>query len=150
MTGTQFNHVPFKGGESVITALLGGHVDFTFDAMTKVAPHVESGKLKVLLLASKMAQFPNVPTFTELGYQQELMSAWFAMYGPAGLPEEVKKVLIPTFEKVVKTPELKAQVEKMLFVVDYKPPAELKRLAAGEYEKLRGIANKVGLRKKTE
>jgi hypothetical protein len=44
LTGAQFTHVPFKGGESVITALLGGHVEMTFDAMNKMVPHVESGR----------------------------------------------------------------------------------------------------------
>jgi len=70
------------------------------------------------------------------------------MYGPAGLPEEVKKALIPAVEKAVKNPELKAKVAKMDFVVDYKSPAEQKKLAADEYEKASAIAVKVGLRKK--
>ena len=147
LTGAQFNHVPFKGGESVITALLGGHVEVTFDAMTKVVPHLESGKMRVLLLANKMDAFPNIPTITELGYKQDLFSSWFAMYGPAGLPEEAKRVLIPTIEKAIKNPELKAKVEKMLFLVDYKPPAEQKKLAAEQYESGLAIANKIGLRK---
>jgi tripartite-type tricarboxylate transporter receptor subunit TctC len=147
LTGAQFTHVPFKGGESVITALLGGHVEVTFDAMTKVVPHLESGKMRVLLLANKMDDFPNIPTITELGYKQDLCSSWFGMYGPAGLPEEAKRVLIPAIEKAIKNPELKAKVEKMLFLVDYKPPAEQKKLAAEQYERGLAIANRIGLRK---
>ena len=147
LTGAQFTHVPFKGGESVITALLGGHVEMTFDAINKMTPHVESGKMRVLLLTSKMPEMPNVPVMTELGYKQDLISAWFGMYGPSGLPEEVKKVLIPAVEKAIKNPETKAKIEKMQFVVDYKPPAEQKKLAAEEYERALAIANKVGLRK---
>jgi len=63
------------------------------------------------------------------------------------LPEEVKKVLIPAIEKAIKNPELKAKIEKMQFVVNYKSPTELKKLAAEEYEKSLAIAIKVGLRK---
>ena len=148
LTGAQFNHVPFKGGESVITALLGGHVEMTFDAVSKIKPHVEAGKMRILLSTSKVPDLPDIPTITELGYKQELFTSWFAMYGPAGLPEEVKRVLIPAVEKAVKNPELKAKVQKMDFVVDYKPPAEQKRLAADEYEKASAIAVKVGLRSK--
>ena len=147
LTGAQFTHVPFKGGESVITALLGGHVEMTFDAISKITPHVESGKMRVLLLTIKMTDLPNVPTMAELGYKQELPSSWFAMYGPAGLPEEVKKVLIPAIEKAIKNPELKAKIEKMQFVINYKSPSELKKLAAEEYERSLAIAIKVGLRK---
>jgi tripartite-type tricarboxylate transporter receptor subunit TctC len=146
LTGIKFTHIPFKGGESVITALLGGHVEMTCDAVNKFTPHVESGKLRVLLLSNKMADFPTVPTMSDLGYKEELPSVWFAVYGPSGLPEEVKKVLIPAIEKAVKQPELKSRIEKLQFVVQYKSPAELRKYAAEEYEKGLAIANKVGLR----
>ena len=147
LTGAQFNHVPFKGGEAVITALLGGHVEMTIDAISKITPHVEAGKMRMLLVTIKTPQFPNVPTIIELGYKQELAPSWFAMYGPTGMPEEVKKVLIPAIEKAIKNPESKAKIEKMLFVVNYKSPAEQKKLAAEEYEAGLAIAKKIGLRK---
>jgi len=148
LTGTQFTHVPFKGGESVITALLGGHVEMTCDAINKFIPHVESGKMRVLLITNKMSDLPNIPTMSELGYKQDLPPLWFGMYGPSGLPEEVKKVLIPAVEKAIKNPEVKAKIEKMRFIVDYKSPADMKKMIAEEYEKALAIANKVGLGKK--
>ena len=146
-TGAQFNHVPFKGGESVITALLGGHVEVTLDALSKCVPHVESGKMRVLLVDSKVPEYPEMPTLADLGYKQELVTSWFAVYGPAGLPEEVKKVLVPAIEKAINHPEIKAKVAKMLFVTDYKGPAQLKKMAADQYERALAIAIKAGLRK---
>ncbi len=148
LTGAQFNHVPFKSGEAVITALLGGHVEMTFDAVSKIAPHVESGKMRMLLVTMKSPTFPNVPTLRDLGYKQDLAVSWFAMYGPAGLPADVKKVLIPAIEKAAKNLESKARLEKMHFIVDYRPPADQKKLAAEEYETALGIAKKIGLYKK--
>ncbi len=148
LTGAKFNHVPFKSGEAVITALLGGHVEMTFDAVSKIAPHVESGKMRMLLVTMKSPLFPNIPTLRELGYKQDLAVSWFAMYGPVGMPEEVKKGLIPAIEKAAKNPESKAKIEKLHFIVDYKPPAEQKRLAAEEYQTALGIAKKIGLYKK--
>jgi tripartite-type tricarboxylate transporter receptor subunit TctC len=148
LTGAQFTHVPFKGGESVITALLGGHLEMTYDAVNKIYPHVESGKLRILLLTYKMADFPNVPTISDLGYKQDLVSTWFATYAPSGLPEEVKKVLVPAVEKAIKNPESKAKIEQMKFIVDYKSPVKMKKRVAEEYERAVQIADKVGLRKK--
>jgi len=69
------------------------------------------------------------------------------MYGPAGLPEDVKKVLIPNIEKAIKVPESKAKLEKLHFIVSYRTPAEQKKLAAEEYEGALAIAKKIGLRK---
>jgi tripartite-type tricarboxylate transporter receptor subunit TctC len=148
VTGAQFTHVPFKGGESVVAALLGGHVEVSDDAFSKVIPHVNAGKLRILLVSKKMAGFPNIPTMTELGYKQDLLTAWMALFAPAGLPEEVKKVLVPAIEKAIKNPELKTKIEKMGgYLVDYKSPAELKKLVAEDYETANAIAKKIGLRK---
>jgi tripartite-type tricarboxylate transporter receptor subunit TctC len=147
LTGAQFSHVPFKGGESVITAVLGGHVEMTFDAISKLTPHAQTGKLRVLLVSSKMAEYPKVPTLRDLGYNQDLVPAWFGMYGPTGLPEDVKKVLIPAIEKAMTHPEVKAKLEKMDFAVEYKTPADQKKFAAEEYETNLAIAKKLGLRK---
>jgi len=147
LTGTQFTHVPFKGGESVVTALLGSHVEVTFDTLSKVLPHVEAGKLRILVISKKRAEFPNIPTLTELGYKQGMISAWFGFYAPAGIPEEVKNTLVSAIEKAINNPELKAKTEKLGFIVDYKSPAESRKLGAEDYERALGIAEKLGLRK---
>ncbi len=147
LTGAQFTHVPFKGGQQVLGALLGGHVEVIFHAFGQVNPQVEAKKMRILLVTNKTAEFPDLPTLREFGYKQDLLSAWFALFGPAGLPEDVKKVLVPAVEKTVKNPELKAKIEKMGFIVNYKPPAELRKLMVEDYEKALEIAIKVGLRK---
>jgi len=147
LTGTQFTMVPFKGGAAAITALLGGHVDVSCIANSLSGPHVKAGKLRILLLTNKMREYPNVSTITELGYKQDLLSAWFALYAPAGISEEVKKVLVPAIEKTIKNPELEAKIEKLGFIVDYKSPTELKRLMMSDYETARSLAVKLGLSK---
>lgn len=147
LTGAQFNHVPFKSGEAVITGLLGGHVDASFDAVSKLRPHMESGKVRMLLTSVKVPDLPKVPTLADLGYKQQLVPSWFGMYGPAGLPEDVKKVLIPAIEKAVKNPELKAKIEKMDFIVEYRNPADQRKLAAEEYAASSAIAKKMGMKK---
>ena len=147
ITNTQFTMIPFKGGESVITALLGGHVEVTFDAFGKVKPHIDSGQMRVLLVSKKMAGYPEIPTAMDLGYKQGLLSTWFAFYGPSGLPEDVKKTLVTAIEKAVKNPELKAKAERMGYVVDYKSPAELNKLKKEEYDVAAALAAKMGLKK---
>jgi len=148
LTGAQFTHVPFKGGEAVVTALLGGHVEVSFDIVGKFQPHVDAGKVRLLLVSRKLASLPNLPTITELGYKRDLLSGWHAMFGPAGLPEDVKKVLIPAIEKAVKNPEGKAKIEKLGYVVEYKSPADLKKLMIDDYETASAIAAKLGLQNK--
>ena len=146
-TETQFNTIPFKGTAATLTALLGGHVDTTVIANSLAGPHVKSGQLKFLIVTTRMREYPDVPTITELGYKRDLPSAWFAWFAPAGIPEEAKKVLVQALEKTIKNPELGAKVEKQGFIVSYKSPEELKKLMATDYETARALALKLGLSK---
>jgi tripartite-type tricarboxylate transporter receptor subunit TctC len=147
LTGAKFTHIPLKGTQSMVTNLLGGHLEVIVTAPSQVIPFVDEGKARALLVSKKMPQFPNVPTLTDLGYKQDLLSAWFALYAPAGVSEEVKKVLVPAVEKAIKTPELRPKIEKLGFIIDYKSPAELKKIMAEDYETAYAIAVKIGLRK---
>jgi tripartite-type tricarboxylate transporter receptor subunit TctC len=147
ITSTQFTHVPFKGGESTTSALLGGHVEVTFDAFSKSIPFVESGKMRILLTSRKMVGYPQIPVAAEFGYRERLLTGWFAFYGPSGMPEEATKALIHAIEKAVKNPELKAKVEKMGYDVEYKSPSEVEKQAREDYETTNKLAEKLGLRK---
>jgi tripartite-type tricarboxylate transporter receptor subunit TctC len=147
LTGAQFTHVPFKGGQTITAAMLGEHVEATYTAISSVLPFVNSGQMRILLVSKKLSETPQVPTLSELGYKQDLFSPWFALYAPAGLPEEVKKVLVPAIEKAVNHPESKAKINSMGFMVDYKSPEELRRLMGEYYERANAIALKIGLRK---
>ena len=147
LTGAQFTAVPFKGGQSAVTQLLGGHVDIIYESLSNIMSHFETGGLRILLTTKKMPDFPNIPTITELGYKQDLLSGWQALYAPAGISEEVKKILVPAIEKAIKNPESKAKTEKMGYIVDYKSPVELASLMVREYNTALDVAIKIGLRK---
>ena len=146
LTGTQFIHIPITKGPAV--SLLGGHIEVVVLPITEVMSYAEAGKLRILLVSNKMPELlPNVPTPRELGYKQDLLPTWFGFYGPSGLPEEVKTVLVPAIEKAIMNRELKAKLEKMNFSVDYKPPTEMRRLITEEYDTVSAIAKKLGLGK---
>jgi len=145
ITGAQFTHVPFKGGESVVTAVLGGHVEATCDNVQKLKPHVDSGKLRFLLITRKMADLPNVPTITEFGYKQGLITSWFGIFAPAGISEDVKKVLVPAIEKAVTN--VKSKIDSMGNLTEYRPPVEFKKVWSEEYKEVREIAVRIGLSK---
>jgi len=145
MTGAQFIHVPFKGGESVMTAVLGGHVEVTCDGYAKVKPHADAGKMRVLLVTDKLPWLPDVPTITDLGYKQNLVTTWFGLFSPAGIPEDVRKILIPAIEKAVKL--TKPKIDNMGSLGEYRSPSELRKLIAEQYEVAYALAVKMGLRK---
>ncbi len=145
LTGTRFIHIPIAKGPAV--SLLGGHIEVVLLPITEVISYAQAGKLRILLVSNKMAELPNVPTPRELGYRQDLLPTWFGFYGPSGLPEGVGKAWVPAIEQTIKNPEMKAKLEKMNFIVDYKSPSEMRKLVKEEYETVSTIAKKLGLSK---
>ncbi len=145
ITGISLTHVPFEGGESVVTAVMGGHVEATVDGYGKLKPHAEAGRMRILLIDPKKPSHPEIPTLKELGYPQGLPATWFALWAPAGTPEEAMKVLVPAVEKAVIA--TKPKVDQMGSLCEYKSPAELRKLRDNEYKQIYEVAVKLGLRK---
>ncbi|HEX2965856.1 MAG TPA: tripartite tricarboxylate transporter substrate binding protein [Syntrophorhabdaceae bacterium] len=145
ITGTQMTHVPFEGGESTVTAVMGGHVEAACDGLAKFKPHVEAKKMKILLLSNKMPDLPGIPTITELGYKQKLYPSCFAVHAPGGIPEDVKKVLVPAVEKAIKATFPK--ITAMGSLPEYHSPAEMREMREDEYKVVSELAIKLGLRK---
>ena len=87
VTGAKFTHVPFKGIGPGITALLGGHVDAAISEIATLLPHVYAGKLRLLVVGSTERNFavPEVPCFTEEGYEQVMVGAWYLWAVPKGV-----------------------------------------------------------------
>ncbi len=145
ITGAKLTHVPFEGGESVITAVLGGHVEATCDTLAKVKAQVDAGKMRILLLTRKMPGYPDVPTIQELGYKQPLYGGWFGMYAPLGIPDDVKNILVPAVEKAVKI--TKPKIDALGSICEYRSPSEQKKMTEEEYKRAVEIAIRIGMRK---
>ena len=143
VTGADITMVPFKGASPAVTGLLGGHVESTFVALAVSEPHHKSGKLRGLLVDRKLADMPDIPTLRELGYARDLPSPCAGIFGPAGMPEEAKKVLIPAIEKAIKSPEVISRMDKIRYLTDYRPPAEHRKLWVEDYENARAMAKKI-------
>src|SRR6266850_891313 len=84
-------HVPYKGAGGAITDLIGGHVQAMISALQTVAPHVQSGKLRMLAVMSgeRSPAFPEVPTAKEQGLPELEVETWYGLFAPAGTPMEV-------------------------------------------------------------
>jgi tripartite-type tricarboxylate transporter receptor subunit TctC len=104
--------------------------------------------MRILLVSRKLPSYPDLPTITELGYKQALLSSWFALYAPAGIPQEVKGVLVPAMRKAISSPDITDRLIKLGNVVDYKSPEEQRAIGAEDYRNACEIAEKLGLRKK--
>jgi tripartite-type tricarboxylate transporter receptor subunit TctC len=108
MAGIDIVHVPYRGIAPGVTDLVGGQVSMTFDLAT-VAPHIKSGKLRPIAVASgkRSAAFPEVPTMAEAGLPGYEASAWYGLFAPAGTPTAVISLLNAEVNRALASPELR-------------------------------------------
>jgi tripartite-type tricarboxylate transporter receptor subunit TctC len=129
-SGVQLTHVPFQGGAPANTALLGGHIGYKFDVVSETAELHRSGKVRIIAVtgAKRDPQVPEVPTLKESGVDMEA-TAWFAMYGPAGLSPDVVAKLEKSVATAVRNPAMKERLVKL----GYEPVGSTSReLAAAQ------------------
>ena len=105
-------HIPFKSGGEAVNAAVGGQVDLVMDAVPVVMPHVQSGKLDALMLASStpVQGAEQVPTTQQLGKPDLNIASWAAFYVPAGTPDAVVARLNEALKQALSSGELRSRV----------------------------------------
>lgn len=113
-TDIKLRHIAYKGSAPAVTDLLGGQIDIMFDPLQSVLPHIKSGKLRVLGVtsASRTKVLPDVPTVSEL-VPNFTMTAWWAVYGPAGMPKDVVAKLKAAISKSIASTEFDANLSAL-------------------------------------
>jgi tripartite-type tricarboxylate transporter receptor subunit TctC len=113
ITDTKLNHIPYKGSGQAITDLLGGQVNMNFDTMPPVLEHVKAGKLRALAISTpqRLAQLPDVPTFSEVGITGFDVTNWYSVMGPKNLPREIVTKLDDAVRKAMADPKIRPSLE---------------------------------------
>jgi tripartite-type tricarboxylate transporter receptor subunit TctC len=113
MTGTKFNHVPYKGAAASFTDVLGGHVAFMYSGAIQCAPSVKSGKVRALGFTGPVRSkvLPEVATLDELGLKGYEVQSWYALYAPAKTPQAIVNKLRDAVVAVIREPQHSEQLE---------------------------------------
>ena len=109
--GIPLTHVPFKGGGDSIIAIMGGHVQASFGAVSTAQPHLRGGRLRALGVTTqkRMAAIPDVPTFAEQGLPGFEVVQWYGVFTPAGLPPPVLQKINETLTRALGVLEFREQ-----------------------------------------
>jgi tripartite-type tricarboxylate transporter receptor subunit TctC len=133
-TKAKWIHIPFGGGNEAITALLGGHVDCSAQT-TEWKAQVDAGRLRLLaiLMNQRMADYPNVPTLMELGYNIAAPSI-IGLVAPKGLTKDRLKILHDAFYKAMQDPGFKKSLAQFDLPVVYRNSEDCAKLSKELYE----------------
>jgi tripartite-type tricarboxylate transporter receptor subunit TctC len=145
LTGTELTMVPFTGAMPAVTAVRGGHVDGVILALGTMTGHLRSGAVRGIVISSKSADFPDIPTLAELGYAEPLFGVWTGFFAPAGVPAEVANLLRAALERAIKSPGVAARLKPLGILPDYAPPAKLLAEMRDEHQRVSELARQAGL-----
>ena len=142
VVGFEMQHVPYKGSAPAQADLLAGQIQVVTDNLASHAAMIRAQKMRALAMAAvqRVDTFPDVPTFTELGYKELVAYAWFGLSGPAGLPPRVVDRLAAAMQAVLSRPEVKARIKDLgLEATPDFPPARYAAYVKSEVDKWGGI-----------
>ena len=130
----QLVHVPFRGGGEVVTALLGSQVDFAALSTASIAGAVRQGTLRALAVSSpqRMADFPDVPTFAELGHASATMVPWWGLMAPAGTAPAIVARLTQELEAASKDESVRERLKATFVQIEFAGPQEFARRLEAE------------------
>jgi tripartite-type tricarboxylate transporter receptor subunit TctC len=140
--GIESAHVPYRGGPTMMDAVAKGEVQWALDAPLSVMPPSRDGRVRPIAVSApqRSPQFPDVPTFVELGMPEVTIYAWFALAAPAGTPEPVVARLNAETIRALGTPEAQQRLANLGFESPALTPAQVAGFAAEERKRLSVIA----------
>ncbi len=147
-SGTEGMHVPYKGGAPAITDLIGGQVDFSFQNVNAVLPHLRSGKLHAIAVTGSQRSpvLPDVPTLAEAGVKGAEVYSWQGLAAPKGLPADVKAKLAKAAIASVQQPDIRKRfVEQGLEIVGNTPEEFAKQIKAA-IERYTAVAKRANIK----
>ena len=106
-TGTDAQHIAYKGAGPAVTDVLAGNVPIMWDNLSSSLAQIKSGNFIPIGLAfpRRIPQLPNVPTFAELGLKSYEADTWFGFVGPANMPKDITKKIYDAAIAVLKDPD---------------------------------------------
>jgi tripartite-type tricarboxylate transporter receptor subunit TctC len=147
-TGTQFQHVPYKGGAPAAAALAAGDIPLGVLASSSVAPHVKSGRVRVLAvtMAKRSTLNPEWPTLQQEGVKEVDASNWTALFAPKATPQPIIDKLNAEVVKILNMPDVKERFAGGGVVTIPSSAAELDARVKQEAERFRAIVQKANIR----
>jgi tripartite-type tricarboxylate transporter receptor subunit TctC len=146
MSGTDMQHIPYKGSPPALQDVMGGQVTMTFDNITTAWPLAKSGKLRALAVttATRSSIAPDVPTLSESGLPGFEVGSWQGVFAPAGTPPDIVRRLNAEIVRILGLPDVKEKLAGLGAELVGNTPEEFAVLVKAEVVKWADVVRKSG------
>ncbi len=147
-TGTQMQHVPYKGTAPAVTDLVAGQIQVMFTGVPAVMGQVKAGQLRALAVSSpqRVKAVPELPTVAESGYPGFEADQWYGVVAPAGTPPEIIAKLNQQINKSLASPEIGTRLASEGAEATPTSPKVFADLIASELARWRTVIEKGGVK----
>ena len=141
----KLQHVPHRGAAPAMTDLIAGTVKVGTMTWTTALGQIRARQVIPLAVTSaqRLEEFPDLPTFKELGYADLVTLTWYALSGPAGMPPELVQKLNSGVARMLELPEVKKRTARDAIEVQTMSPEEITRYMESEIRKWGPIARRI-------
>ncbi|MEA2935872.1 MAG: hypothetical protein QOD74_2518 [Variibacter sp.] len=147
MAGVRLTHVPYRGDTPGLTDLIAGQVQMSFMSMAPAIPHVKSGTIRALAVASgkRSAMLPDIPTVAELGLPGYDVGSWWGLVAPVGTPSDIIPRAEATVLSFLREPTTAARFHEIGLEPGELGAEAFQRFIATEKDKLAEIVRQAGI-----
>jgi tripartite-type tricarboxylate transporter receptor subunit TctC len=140
----KLNHVPVGGGIESATQLLGGHVSAALSDM--MVPHIKAGKARPLAIlgGQRISDFPDVPTFYELGYKLEF-PLWMGLMAPKGVHPQILRKFSDAFKKAYDEPSFQQYLTSLYFRPFFRDSESFRAMVYRDFDASGQLIKQLGL-----
>jgi tripartite-type tricarboxylate transporter receptor subunit TctC len=145
--GTKFIHVPFRGGQAAVLALLGNNIDFMIDGGTTVFGGIEAGTLRALAVSGpqRWPSLPDVPTVQESGFPGFSVLAWAGVATTKGVPKPIIERLNKAIRAAIATPMVSERLRGLGGIPRDSTPEEMTAKVTDQIALWKAVAEKAEL-----
>ena len=142
LAGFHMTHVPYKGANQAVGDVMGHHIPVGFVTLSTAAGQIKGGLVRALAVTTKsrVADFPDIPTFAELGYSDTTSTTWFALAGPAGLAPAITTKINAVLVKGFQSPDMQKRLTPEAIQTEPFSPAEFTAFVRAETKRWAPIA----------
>ena len=148
VAGIEMTHVPYKGAGPAVADMIAGHVSAGSTTLSTAATQIRAGKLRALAVSSsrRLADFPDVPTYAELGYPELTATIWFSLSGPAGVPRDIVNRLNSEVRRILQQPDVRERLRPEGVEIGDLDPQAFSAYVAAELKRWAPVVRAAGAR----
>ena len=137
--------IPYRGTGSLVTAMLGGHLDWMCLSLPATMPYQRSGDANILLLTRKAPTLPGVPSGSDVGLPNVSVNMWLGFFALPQTPKPVYDKLVAAVARAAKDPKMAEKLAKAGFNVAYKNPDEFSNLISDQWNIFGRVIKEAGI-----